>query len=251
VKTVLTLAALLLAGMARAADPITESYSATQDAQQKARASQKRVEQLDDATRAALEKYRSLLWQTQQLNVYAQQLEKVAATQSAEKASLEKQIAGMDVTERDVLPLMLRMVDSLEKFVEIDLPFLQAERRERLGSLRRLMADPGTNLAEKYRRVLEAYQVEIEYGRTLGAERAELPLAGTAKIVDVLRVGRTALYYVSLDDEDVGHWDPQGKAWRKLDAGYRTAVRRGLRVARETIAPELLVLPVPAAGDVP
>ncbi len=233
-----------------AADPISQSYDATLEANRKARDSQQTINKLDDQTRAALEKYRSVLWQAQQQAVYARQLEQIAATQAAEKASLEKQFSGMDDTEREILPLMLRMLDSLEKFVVLDLPFLKSERAERIASLKRLMADASTGIAEKYRRIAEAYQIEIEYGRTLGAERLELPAGGTAKIVDVLRVGRTALYFLSIDGEDAGRWDPAAKTWKPLDAADRRAVRKGLKMAREQTAADLLVLTVPvAAGD--
>ncbi|MEK6805298.1 MAG: DUF3450 domain-containing protein [Pseudomonadota bacterium] len=236
----------LLTLTADAADPITQSYDATLDANQKARSSQQTINKLDDQTRTALEKYRAVLWQAQQQAVYAKQLEEIAATQAADKASLEKQLAGVGSTEREILPLMLRMLDSLEKFVALDLPFLKAERNERIAALKRLLADPQTGVAEKYRRLVEAYQVETDYGRGLGVERAELPLAGSAKIVDVLRVGRTALFYLSLDGDDTGRWDANAKKWVELSGSYRSAIRKGLKVARETTAPELLTLPMPA-----
>lgn len=231
-----------------AADPMTEAVDATLEAHQKARASQQTVNGLDDQTRSALEKYRNVLWQAQQQTVYAQQLEAVAAGQAAEKASLEKQFASLDDTEREILPLLLRMHDSLEKFVALDLPFLVEERRERLAALKRVLADGQTNIAEKYRRVTEAYRIEADYGRNLGVERTELPLGGTAKIVDVLRVGRTALYYLSLDGDEVGTWDAAQKRWVSIERRYRAEVRKGLRVARETTAPSLMVLPVTAGG---
>lgn len=238
---------ILTMGAALAADPISQSYDATLDANQKARASQQTVDKLDDQTRAALEKYRSVLWQAQQQAVYAQQLEAVAATQIAEKTSLEKQYAGLDDTEREILPLMLRMMDSLEKFVALDLPFLKDERQERLAGLKRALSDGQTGVAEKYRRLTEAYRVESDYGRSFGVERTELPLDGTAKIVDVLRVGRSALFYLSLDGADVGVWDADAKQWLALEGRYRAEVRKALKVARETTAPSLLVLPMPAA----
>lgn len=244
----LPLLLLLSLGTATAADPITAAVETTLDANQKARASQQTVNGLDDQARAALEKYRNVLWQAQQQTVYAQQLESVAAGQAAEKASLEKQFAGLDDTEREILPLLLRMHDSLEKFVALDLPFLADERRERVTALKRLLADGQTNIAEKYRRVTEAYRIEADYGRSLGFERTELPLGGTAKIVDVLRVGRTALYYLSLDGDDVGTWDVEQKRWVPLERRYRADIRKGLRVARETTAPSLLVLPVTAGA---
>lgn len=243
----LTVALLCWAGLAAAQNaPVDKALDATEAAQRAARASQKRVDQLDDQTRALLERYRAATWQAQQLNVYAEQLEKIQAGQAQEKASLTRQLVEMERTEREILPLMLRMLDSLERFVQIDLPFLVTERSERVANLRRLMADPEANLAEKYRRLLEAYLIEADYGRSLGAERAEI----RGQVVDLLRVGRVALYALTLDGEVGLYWDAAQQGWQPLDRGSLREVRNGLRIARDTAAASLLVLPVPAATGV-
>jgi hypothetical protein len=217
----------------------------TQRAQRQAAEAQTRVDRLDDETRRLLERYRAALWQTQQLNVYARQLDDLEAEQLREKNSLQAQLAELAVTEREIMPLMLRMLDGLERFVDADLPFLATERRERIANLRRLMADPDAGVSDRFRRILEAYQIEIDYGRGLGAERGSLP-DGT--VVDVLRVGRTALYFLSLDGSDGGWWDAERERWEPLESRYLTAVRQGLRQARETAAPDLLVLPLTTGG---
>jgi hypothetical protein len=190
-----------------------------------------------------LDRYRNALWQTQQLNVYAQQLEQLAGSQEGEKQSLERQLGEIDRTERELLPLMLRMVDTLGKFVAEDLPFLKQERAERVEILKHLLTDPQTGVAEKYRRIIEAYQIEADYGRTLGAERADVE----GRTVDVLRIGRTGMYYLSSDGDAGGTWDAATGKWLKLDRKYFGSVKHGLKIARETAAADLLTLPVPAA----
>jgi biopolymer transport protein ExbB len=234
----------LLASAQSAGSP---AIDAAANANKAARAAQSQIDQLDDQTRALLERYRAAVWQAQQLRVYAEQVEPLLATQDAEKAALQNQAREADGTAKDILPLMLRMVDSLAKFVALDLPFLQAERRDRIDSLKKLMADPATPLAEKYRRILEAYRVEADYGRSFGAERLQLSLAEVKHVVDVLHVGRVALLYVTPDGADTGYWDAAAKQWHSLGGSYRAGIREGLRIARETAAPEVLVLPVPAA----
>jgi len=139
------------------------------------------------------------------------------------------------------LPLMLRMVQGLESVVAEDLPFLQQERKDRVDGIKRLMSDPSTSNADKFKRILEAYQIEAEYGRTLGAERTQID----QRTVDVLRVGRTALYYLSTDGSQAGWWDAAARQWQTLDSEHITPIRRGLRMARETLAPDLLQLPMP------
>src|SRR3546814_3064625 len=81
------------------------------------------------------------------------------------------------------MPLMLRMTDSLEKFVALDLPFLHNERQARIDNLKQALGDPQVNAGEKFRRILEAYQIEVDYGRTLGVERIDID----GSSMDVLR----------------------------------------------------------------
>ena len=239
------LIALGLAGLALAAtaqnDKINQAIDATVQSNRAAVASQNRINGVDDSARSMLERYRAATWQAQQLTVYAKQLEQLLGAQETEKVSLAQQLVEIDRTERELTPLMLRMLDSLDRFVSLDLPFLKQERRERIDNLKRLMADPEAPVAERYRRLLEAYQIEIDYGRSLGVERALVE----DREVDVLRVGRIGLFYLSLDGENAGRWDAAGKKWESLDDDYRASLKKGLRIAREISAPDTLVLPMP------
>lgn len=228
---------------ASAADPVGQALDATVEANRAARASQSRIDALDDQTRQMLDRYRAASWQAQQLRVYADQLEELARSQEAERDSLARQLGEVDRTERELLPLMLRMTQGLDSILAADLPFLQQERRERVEAIRRLLSDPSASHADRFKRILEAYQIEAEYGRTLGAERTEV--AGRA--VDLLRVGRTALYSLTLDGREAAWWNPQQKRWEPVPAAAVTSIRRGLRMARETLAPDLLRLPMPPA----
>ncbi|WP_240783543.1 DUF3450 domain-containing protein [Stenotrophobium rhamnosiphilum] len=227
--------------IAQAADPVGQAIDASQAANNASKASQQRVNSTDDQTKQMLERYRAATWQAQQLNVYAQQLEEIAGQQDTEKVSLQRQLVEMDNTDREIMPLMLRMLNSLEKFVSLDLPFLKQERQDRIASLKRLMADPEANTSEKYKRILEAYSIEADYGRTLGVERADVD----GKVVDILHVGRTALFFLSIDGDAAGRWDANAGKWEKLDHGYVKSVRQGMRIAREQTAADLLTLPMP------
>ncbi len=230
------------------ADPVTRAIEGTQQTQRAAAASQQKVDQLDTQTRELLERYRAATWQAQQLNVYAGQLDQLLSSQQQELQSLQRQIVEMDRVEEQLLPLMLRMLDSLEQFVKLDLPFLATEREERMQALRRAMSDPEVGTAERFRRLLEAYQIETDYGRTLGVERAEIE----GVVVDILRVGRTALFSMSLDGGLASRWDATAQVWEPLPRRHVAELKRAIRIAREIAAPGLLVLPMPvAAGSAP
>lgn len=232
---------------AQAQDAAGRVLDATVNANRAARDSQGRIDKLDDAAKSMLERYRSASWQAQQLTVYANQLGELVSAQDAERKSLNRQIEEMERTERELLPLMRSMVQKLEKFVALDLPFLAAERSARVESLKKLMADPSANNADKFKRILEAWQIEAEYGQSLGVERVDVD----GRSADVLRVGRTVLYSLSVDGKQAGIWDAASGRWQELPHKHVSEIRRGLRMARETVAPDLLLLPMPAAGKGP
>src|SRR3546814_20222988 len=72
--------------------------------------------------------------------------------QTAQIASLRQQLADLDRAGEDLMPLMLRMTDSLEKFVALDLPFLHNERQARIDNLKQALGDPQVNAGEKFSR---------------------------------------------------------------------------------------------------
>ena len=65
------------------------------------------------------------------------------------------------------------------------------------GRLQALLVDPDVSIAELYRRVLEAYQIESEYGRTLEAWRGPLNDGDQQRVVEFLRGGRLMLFFQS------------------------------------------------------
>jgi hypothetical protein len=222
-----------------------------EEANQASAASQQRVDALSDETDALVAEYSRVLQQIDSLRVYNRQLDELVGSQEREKASLHSQIENVTVVGRQVTPLMLEMIDALGAFVALDMPFLPDERRERVAGLREMMDRSDVANSEKYRRILEAYQIENEYGRTLEAYRGELDRDGQPLTVDFLRVGRIALLYQTLDGREVGAWDAEEGRWVQLPASYRSAVREGLRIARKQAAPDLILIPAPAPVPAP
>ncbi len=193
-----------------------------------------------------LAQYRAVSRQTAALTIYNRHLQDLLASQAQEKTSLEQQLKDIEVTKQEIVPLILHMLDSLEQFVRMDLPFLPEERQQRLAQLKALVVRPDSTEAEKFRRLMEAFQVENEYGNTIEAYKGNIVLNGTTSSVNFLRLGRVALYYQRLDGSETGFWNKEEKRWQTLPADYRNAIRDGLRIARKETAPDLLTLPVPA-----
>ena len=208
---------------------------------------QKKIDEISDQTDELLGKYRTTLKQIDSIRIYNSQMRELITSQEAELASLQEQLDKIEVVGRAVMPLMLKMIDAYESLVELDLPFLLDERRGRVAELRALMRRSDVTSAEKYRRIMEAYQIENEYGRTIEAYRSTLDLEGREATVDFLRFGRIALVYQTPDGTEAGVWNQETKSWEPLDARYRGAIKDGLRIARKQAAPDLIRLPLPAA----
>jgi septal ring factor EnvC (AmiA/AmiB activator) len=214
-------------------------------ADEAAAASQESIDKLSDETRDMLLQYRQYLKETKSLREYREQLTTQVQSQETEIEFLKQQLAEIETTAREVMPLMQKMLDTLERFVKLDLPFQLEERDKRVASLRDAMARADVTISEKYRRIVEAYQIEADYGRTLEAYQGELGEGSDARTVRFLRIGRVALLYQTLDGEETGYWDDSQKKWVEDDS-YRSAVRRGFAVADKASAPDLLTAPIPA-----
>ena len=141
---------------------------------------------------------------------------------------------------------MARMIDGLEQFIELDVPFLlEEERLPRVAKLRGMLARADVTVAEKARRVFEAYQIESDYGRTIEAYTGKLDLDGGSFDAEFLRVGRVALMYRTIGDQRHGFWDRTREHWTELPpTPYRRMMEQGLKVARQEIAPELITVPL-------
>ncbi len=217
-----------------------------QSTQQSSARSQEQVNRISDETQSLLTEYLTVTQQTDRLRVYNKQLEKLIRDQEEEKLSIRKQLQDVEVVEKEILPFMIRMVDNLEAFVALDIPFLGEERRNRVAELKDMMDQSNVTVSEKYRRVMEAYQIETEYGRTIEAYRGELGEGDNVRTVDFLRVGRVLFAYQTIDREETGYWNAQSKQWEQLPDSYRSSIDSGLRIARKQAAPDLMKLPVAA-----
>lgn len=213
-------------------------------------AEQQRIEQIANQTDDLLAEYNTLAKVVDGLKTYNSLLQRQVDNQEAEKAALAESIDNVALIERQIIPMMTRMLDALEEFIRLDTPFLMKERTERLARLREMMERSDVTSAEKFRRVIEAYQIENDYGRTIEAYKGTVDINGTQQEVDFLRVGRVALAYQSVGGQYTGAWDVEEGRYIELPPEkFKTQIAEGLRVARKQIAPDLLVVPVTAPSE--
>ena len=223
---------------------VDEGVARNQDAAE----SQKRIDATADDTEKLASRYRRELKVIDGLKVYNALLQKQVDDQNREKRTIAESIDEIAVVERQIFPLMLRMANALEQFVELDRPFHLEERRKRVEDLKNYIGDAGISAAEKLRLVLEAYRIETSYGSDLDEYSEVLEINGQERPVNVLRFGRLVLVYQTDDGKENGVWDQDARQWVPLEsAEYRNYIRQGLKIARKQLPPDIFILPVSAA----
>jgi DNA repair ATPase RecN len=210
--------------------------------------SQKKVDALVEETRDMVKEYRDTIRKTDSLETYNNQLAKLIKEQKVSLNSIKRQLDNVEETQRSIVPLMLKMIDTLDKFVALDLPFLLEERQQRVSSLKEIMDRPDVTLPDKYRRIMEAYQIEMEYGRTIETFTDTVKIDSKEYTVDILRVGRLLMAFQTLDGNTSGLWNKDLKKWEKLPAEYNRSINLGLQISKKQAPPELIKLPVNVAG---
>lgn len=237
----------LISGIARGEDRLDNAIRMERGVAEAGAKSQEAVSRLSQETRELLERFRLARQKTESLQAYNKALKELINAQKVEAISIEGQIDRAAAMEREILPLMSEMVVVLERFVALDVPFLPEERTRRIDNLKNLLTRSDVSTSEKFRQILEAYQVENEYGRTIEAYRSDIVLQDLTRTVDLLRVGRIALLYRTLDGSFAGYWSSDTKTWERLPDDYDDALRKGLSIARKQAVPDLLKVPVSAA----
>ena len=212
-----------------------------------ARKSQAKIDRLADETRDLLNDYKTVNKQIDGLKVYNARLQRQIDNQVKRIEQIDGSIDQVTVIQRQMTPLVIRMIDGLEKFVELDVPFHTDERQQRIAFLRSNLDRSDVSVAEKFRQVLEAYKIENEYGRKIDAYKGSVEIDGVERDVNFFRVGRIALLYQTTDTEISGAWDQSSRSWVPLERGeYRNAIMKGLRIARKEASIDLMNLPIAA-----
>jgi len=208
---------------------------------------QQQIDSVADQTEKIVNDFRTVSKVVDGLKVYNSLLQRQLDNQQDEMQALNDSISNVALVERQITPLMERMLDGLEEFVKLDTPFLLKERTERVKRLREMMERSDVTAAEKFRKIIEAYQIENDYGRTIEAYKGSLDINGKELEVDFLRIGRVALLYQTVGGQITGAWDNSSKSFVELPpATYQAQASMGLKIARKQVAPDLIVIPVQA-----
>tara|TARA_B100000678_G_scaffold291301_1_gene307494 strand:- start:2419 stop:3198 length:780 start_codon:yes stop_codon:yes gene_type:complete len=220
---------------------LQEGERATRQAEQV----QNQINQLDDERSDMVREYRSLLQRKTGAELYALQQERVVESQRTELESLNEQLGRVDEITAQMTPMMMTMIEDLKTFVAADLPFKQDVRQERLDQLDAAMEAPDVAPAERYRLIIEAYQAEMEYGRTIDTFEGTITNAAGEEIaVQMFQYGRVSLVYLNPANGEVARWDREGGAWETLPSSFRRPIQDAIRIAEGTKQQDILQGPV-------
>lgn len=226
------------------ANNLGEAVNTTMSSNHNSIKTQEKINTLVGEKEILYREYKALSNELKSLNQYNIELQDIVNSQTKEKNSIENQIFQIEDTKRDILPLIKNMLLSLEEFIDNDTPFLQNERDKRVKNLKKLIKRSDISVASKYKAVVEAFEIENEYARTIETYNDILTYNNLDKNVKFLRLGRVAFYYVSEDNKECGIWDNSLKRWVELDSSYRYKLNEAIKVASNKTVPMLLSVPM-------
>ena len=230
------------------ATTLSDIYAAADRINEQAKESQAKVDELTSETRDLYQDYRIVLQENEGLRIFNRQLQRQVSTQEAQIAAITENMGDISDIQRQVVPLMDRMVIGLEQLIDNDMPFFWPERQDRLENLRYILDNPDIAVSEQFAAVLNAYQIENDFGRSMSAYSDTIEVGGAQRVVEVLQVGRVALLYQTTDGDETGFYNKQERRWEELDDSYQAAVRTGLRMAKKQAGQNLLPVPILVEG---
>jgi hypothetical protein len=230
------------------ADVLTELQKAEAKTFQASKKSQDKINSIYEQTIELLGEYRLTVDEAETLSQYNDHIQLMVNDQLANIKSLEDQIGSIEKTKQGIVPLMYKMIDTLDKFVELDIPVNIENRKERVAALRDIMGTSDVSVSEQFRMVLEAYEIESNYGTVFDAYQGELDLGDRTITADFVHMGRVSLVAQSLDMKNVWVWNNETRGWEELGDEYLKPIKDAIAMARNQLPKNLTKLPVFAAG---
>ena len=209
--------------------------------QQLSATSQDRIDATERQTDKIVNEYKVVSKQVEGLKLYNAQKRIQIQAQLDLMDKLDEQLVQVVVMQRQIPPLAGKMLDSLETFIQLDTPFRAEERRARIDLVRSSMSKPKVTASEQVRQVLEAYNIEAEYGRKIDTYEDKL---ADGTVVNILVIGRIGMFYQTKDERTSGRWDNEVGEWVELPGSYRKPIRDGIRMAKKLAPVDMLLMPV-------
>ena len=203
--------------------------------------SQDRIDSTERQTDKLINEYKVVSKQVEGLKLYNAQKRIQIQAQLDLMDKLDEQLVQVVVMQRQIPPLAGKMLDTLETFINLDTPFRSEERKTRVDLVRSSLSKPKVTASEQVRQVLEAYNIEAEYGRKIDTYEDKL---SDGTVVNILVIGRIGMFYQTKDERTSGRWDNETGTWEELPGSYRKPIRDGIRMAKKLAPTDMLLMPV-------
>ena len=203
--------------------------------------SQDKIDQTERQTDKLVNEYKVVNKQVEGLKLYNAQKRIQIQAQLDLMDKLDEQLVQVVVMQRQIPPLAQKMLDTLETFIKLDTPFRAEERRARVDLVRSSLAKPKVTASEQVRQVLEAYNIEAEYGRKIDTYEDKL---ADGTVVNILVIGRIGMFYQTKDERTSGRWDNETGTWEELSGSYRKPIRDAIRIAKKLAPTDMMMMPV-------
>ncbi len=231
------------------ADQIQPLLDVGQSRQAAEKTSQSKIDEMEEQTSVIVSEFKTVSKQIEGLRVYNAQMRQQIQRQEERLKEIDKTLKEAQIMQRQIPPFTRRMLAGIETSIELDLPFNLSERKERIAFAKAALDNPTVSPAEGLRQVLEAFNVEAEFGRKIEAYKDSIVIDGELREGNILRVGRLALVFQTADETQTHAWNNATRSWEELDNSYRNPTRRGLRIANKLATVDLMELPLPAATE--
>ncbi len=188
--------------------------------------------------------HKTLEQESSQLKTRLTRLERLLHIEQEKQAENLRKKTESDRIRNELSSYLESVLFSLEEQTKHDLPFLTEERQARFDDLKGLLVDPAESPGEKFRRVFEALQIEAEYGNTIETVQKNIDLDGKQTLVDLFRLGRVSLFFISMDRQKAGYFHRPTNSWKILPKSANNALETAIAMARLERTVDLIKLPL-------
>ncbi len=243
IKTVSLPLLLALAASGSNANTLEHAQDIQKKTNDSSISSQKRVDRSADRTLELQAEIEQIRLEIKNLTVYRNHLSSLVKSQNNEMDSLEQQIEEVKTTRQRVVPLMYDMIDGLRQIVASGPPIKLNIRQKRIAKLDSMMSRADISDAEKYRRILDAYQIELDYGTLLEVYQGEIKVGLENIQADIFHLGRISIVARSINKMKYWSWDGNSGSWVEMDDSLNSEIDKAFNLVEQK-STSMVTLPV-------
>jgi septal ring factor EnvC (AmiA/AmiB activator) len=186
----------------------------------------------------------SLQLQVDQLTTKRNALKEELAQTKLRISKKTQKLEAIKHIEQQMEPFLKDLVQEVVNLPHQHLPFLMKERTLRMSRLEKIMNDPEISLSEKYRKTMETLHIEAEFGFTIESSQETIDIDNQKMLVNTFRLGRTGLYYVTLDERLCGFYNLAEKKWSPLPKKFIKPLLTAVDIADKRRPVEFVNMPL-------